>query len=197
MLRVDKPACLAIARYRISLAEEKKRIRTPRTRFWQLISCRRVSFDDRDISRKLFPRWRLRWPYPDFSQENWNSRSFAKWVRLGRVRLGNYIPSATRVGTTLKLLTNFQLTSSTFGAMRYLVCLPGQIFRNRGIVAGFPSSGIKIFSPNRSFSDTSTRRNIVRRLAELMFRALPANRTWRCAYFSWTLSRRVFHLTGR
>lgn len=49
-------------------------------------------------------------------RENWNSRSFAKWVRLGRVRLGNYIPSASRVGTTLKLLTNFQLTSTTFGA---------------------------------------------------------------------------------
>lgn len=43
-------------------------------------------------------------------EENWNSRSFAKWVRLGRVRLGNYKPSASRVGTTLKLLTNFRLT---------------------------------------------------------------------------------------
>lgn len=112
-----------------------------------------VSLDGRDTSRKFFfHRGRS---YPDFSEENWNSRSFANWVRLGRVRLGNYIPWASRVGTTLKLLTNFQLTSSTFGATRYLVCLPGQIFRNRGIVTG-PSvhPNIKIFSPNRSFSDT-------------------------------------------
>jgi len=43
-------------------------------------------------------------------RENWNSRSFAKWVRLGRARVGNYKPWASRVGTTLKLLTSFRLT---------------------------------------------------------------------------------------
>lgn len=52
--------------------------------------------------------------YPDLGARKTGTlvRSFANWVRLGRVRLGNYIPWAGRVGTTLKLLTNFQLTSS-------------------------------------------------------------------------------------
>ena len=72
-------------------------------------------------------------------EENWNSRSFAKWVRLGRVRLGNYIPSASRVGTTLKLLTNFQLTSSTFGA----------------------TSGISFVLPDR-FSETAASSRVLR-----------------------------------
>jgi len=63
-------------------------------------------------------------------RENWNSRSFAKWVRLGRVRVGNYKPWASRVGTTLKLLTSFRLTRHLW---RH------EISRSSSLLAPFPS----------------------------------------------------------
>lgn len=110
----------------ISLAWKKKGMRRKLDiiRFWQLISgqseCLSMTAISRGQGREAFFPHRREVACAGHIrisvEENWNSRSFAKWVRLGRVRLGNYIPSASRVGTTLKLLTNFQLTSSTFGA---------------------------------------------------------------------------------